>query len=71
MRSAALPLPWPSPEFLPRRGAWLTAVASPFGVLSPDHFANSATTGLFSNVWHRYKMKVRAEAAAVLWPRLR
>jgi len=44
----------------------LTTVASPFGVLSPDHFANSATTGLLSNVWHRDKMQVWADAAAFL-----
>ena len=53
MRAAALPVPWPMPPRPPEQGDWLSVVASPFGVLSPDHFANCATAGLLSNVWRR------------------
>ncbi|GAQ78665.1 hypothetical protein KFL_000170110 [Klebsormidium nitens] len=35
-----------------RRGDFLAAVGSPFGALSPGHFANSVSVGVLSNWWH-------------------
>lgn len=35
-----------------RRGDFLAAVGSPFGALSPGHFANSVSVGVVSNWWH-------------------